>query len=133
MREVIKICLKYLIIYIILISSFLLLLTVTSLIPTDIIEENVKETSELLVSQKNKFYVPLRKWNMMYDNYTDALMINTAYSIDNTKPFYSAMVARKNYIPDVTKKVYEDTTGKLKYSSKYTELDQVRRIKRYSK
>ena len=56
---------------------------------------------------------------MQFDNYTDALMINTAYSIDSSTPLYSAFVARKNYIPNVTTEVYEDVPGELKSSSKY--------------
>ena len=56
---------------------------------------------------------------MQFDNYTDALMINTAYSIDNNKPFESSFLARKNYIPNVTDDIYQDTAGELKSSSKY--------------
>ena len=56
--------------------------------------------------------------DMQFDNYTDALIINTAYSIDSQKPLYSAFVARKNYIPNITTEIYEDVPGELKSSSK---------------
>ena len=62
---------------------------------------------------------------MQFDNYTDALMINTAYSIDNNKPFESSFLARKNYIPNVTDDIYQDTAGELKSSSKYNYHNEV--------
>lgn len=63
--------------------------------------------------------------DMQFDNYTDALMINTAYSIDSQKPLYSAFVARKNYIPNITTEIYEDVPGELKSSSKYSRHNEV--------
>ena len=92
-------------------------------------KSNVKETSEILTNQTNSNMVKVRDWSIMFDNYTDALMINTAYSIDNKAPFYSAMVARKNYIPEVTRITEPDTVKGVGYSSRYERLDQVRRIK----
>ncbi len=52
-------------------------------------------------------------------------MINTAYSIDNKTPLYSALTAKKDYIPNVTKIIYKDTVGELHSSSKYKEHDEV--------
>ena len=129
MKKFGKVILKYSITYISIIAIFLLSLTIVSLIPSSAIEKNVKETSEILKEQNNHYMVRVRRWNMMFDNFTDSLMINTAYSIDSKDAFYSAMVARKNYIPGVTKIIYPDRTGGLGSSSKYDELDQVRRIK----
>ena len=129
MKKLGKVMLKYSIIYISIIAIFLLSLTIVSLIPSSTIEENVKETSEILNEQNNHYMIHVRNWNIMFDNFTDSLMINTAYSIDSKDAFYSAMVARKNYIPGVTKIIYPDTTGELKSSSKYNDLNQVRRIK----
>ncbi len=129
MKKIGKITLKYIIIYLLIIMSFLLLLTVVSLIPKSSIEENVKETAQILNEQTNSYMVKVRKWEIMFDNYSDALMINTAYSIDNKEAFYSAMVARKNYIPGLTKTICPDKIGGIGYSSRYKHLDQVRRIK----
>ena len=59
------------------------------------------------------------------DNYSDALMINTAYSIDNKTPLYSAFIARKNFIPGKTEIENKDFVGELESDSKYEKLDQV--------
>lgn len=122
---------KYIIIYIILISSFVGLLTLTSSFSSEKMYENVKESSKVLLSEGNrkKIYIPYRQHLMEFDNYTDALMINTAYSIDDSTPLYSSFVARKNYIPGVTTEIYEDAVGELKSSSKYKYHDEVGELK----
>lgn len=125
MKEVLIKGLKYLLIYLILIVVFLISLMLTSLIPSSIMHDNVKATAETLNEQTNQYFLKIRYVPVKFDNYTDALMINTAYSIDNINPFYSAMVARKNYIPGKTKIITEDTSGELNSSSKYDKLDQV--------
>lgn len=123
---------KYLATFIVLIILFILLLTLASVFPSSWIEKNVRKSSETLVEEGNmKIYFSISHCHfMMFDNYSDALMINTAYSIDNNKPFESAFLARKNYIPGVTKKVIQDFVGDLaSNSNKYDELDQVDELK----
>lgn len=112
---------RYLIIFILLICSFMALLTITSCISSKSMFNNVEESSQLLLEEGNRkiIYIPYRRTKMEFDNYTDALMINTAYSIDSRKPLFSAFMARKNFIPDVTTEVYQDQAGELKSSSKY--------------
>lgn len=121
MKEKSKSLFKYIMTFIITISAFMLLLTAASSIPSRYIYENVKKSSEILLNEGNRkiIYIPYRCGNMQFDNYTDALMINTAYSIDTTKPLFSAFIARKNYIPNVTTEVYQDQPGELRSSSKY--------------
>ena len=51
--------------------------------------------------------------------FTNALMLNTAYSIDSEHPIESFLVARKNYIPGVTKIIYEKTPKDLQSAAKY--------------
>lgn len=126
MKKIGKTVLKYIIIYISMLILFLLLLTSASLIPSNKIKENVEETTKILNEQTNANMIPIRGWSIGFDNYTDALMINTAYSIDSKAPFYSAMVARKNYIPGATQITFADRTGDVGRASKYPyELDQV--------
>lgn len=127
MKNKIKSLLKYIITFFVLILSFSVLLTIVSLIPKSAIENKTVESAEILTKQTNRLMVkiPSKRLYMMFDNFTDALMINTAYSIDNETPFYSAMVARKNYLKGITTTIFEDTKGELKSSSKYKELDQV--------
>lgn len=128
-KENVKKCfkglIKYTLTFLSLILVFIMLLTVTSLIPSKAMAENVKESGEILSQQTNRWYIPVREFYLLFDNFTDSLMINTAYSIDNSRPFYSCMFARKNFIPEKTKVIYEDTYGELKSASKYLELDQV--------
>ena len=117
--------LKYIVTFILMIVVFCVLLTITSLIPREALTKKVKESSTILCNQGNSLIIFIDGRPTKFDNYTDSLMINTAYSIDNTTPFYSSMVARKNYIKGKTEIVYPDTTGELKSSSKYKALNQV--------
>ena len=116
-----NVLLKYIGVFLILIIIFITTLTISSTFSSKNIYENVKESSEVLLKEGNRklIYIPYRQIEMQFDNYTDALMINTAYSIDSKTPLYSAFVARKNYIPEVTTNVFEDAVGELKSSSKY--------------
>ena len=116
---------KYIIAFIILILFFVTALTLVSTFPSAWIEKNVKESSETLIKEGNKkVYLSLSHFQYLeFDNYTDALMINTAYSIDNKTPLYSIFVAKKNYIPGVTKNVIKDFVGDLlSNADKYDEL-----------
>lgn len=119
--------LKYLLVFIIMIICFCVTLTLTSLIPKEYITNKVSESSKILNSETNRLFIQIKSKNlyMMFDNYSDSLMINTAYSINNKTPFYSVMMARKNYIDGKTEIIYPDSTGELKSASKYSELDQV--------
>lgn len=104
--------LKYVITFIILIISFNLLLLLGSLFPSSWIEENVKESSKTLLVEGNLPYFKLNP-NITNNNYTDAIMINACYSIDNTDPFFSYMSVRKNYKSGLTTRQLEDTKGEL--------------------
>lgn len=103
--------LKYISIYIIVIMIFLLSLTVVALIPTQLVKKNVEESAKIL-NEEEEYYVKkyLRKM-LLYDNYTDAIMINNAYSMDSSDPLYSALVVRRNYIPGITVKTLPEETG----------------------
>ena len=118
---------KCIIAFFIMIILFCSTLTLSSLIPKKCIEEKVSESAKILEEQTDRLYIPihLKSIYMLYDNFTDALMINTAFSIDSKTPFYSAIVARKNYIEGTTKKIYPDTIGELKSSSKHEDFTQV--------
>lgn len=121
---------KYALTFCTLIIIVILLLTLACLIPSRSLKENVKKSSEVLVEEGNrKNYFSIASFsNHQFDNFTDALLINMAYSVDNEKPMYSAFIGRKNYIKDITEKVTEDFVGDLKSSSKYTRLDQVHEL-----
>lgn len=103
---------KYGIIFLILIFIFNFLLFISSLFPSEMISENVKESSKIL-SKEGNLYQVFKYSNVENNNYTDALMINEAYSIDNTNPIYSYMAARKNYEKGLTRKSMKDTQEEL--------------------
>ena len=94
----------------------IMLLTLSCMIPQKYLEEHTKETASILNKESNVLPVKIAYKNLrlMFNNYTDALMVNTAYSIDSKTSFYSAMVARKNYIPDITQTVYPDVVRRIK-------------------
>ena len=88
------------------------MLLLGSLFPSSLIEKNVKESSEILLREGN-YYQISKFFGTENDNYTDAIMINEAYSIDNSNPFYSYMSARKNYKKSQTMQELPDTKGEL--------------------
>ena len=123
--------LKYTCTIILLILIYVGTLYITSLIPQTALKTKVSESAEILAKQGNNFFIRIPNKNryIKFDNYTDALMINTAYSIDSKEPLISSLVCRKNYIPGTTKIEYKDTVSELKSASKYPDLDQVGELK----
>lgn len=103
---------KYGIVFVILIFIFNFLLFISSLFPSEIIRENVKESSEVL-SEEGNLYLISEYFDVENNNYTDALIINEAYSIDNTDPIYSYMAVRKNYNKAITRNQMKDTAEEL--------------------
>ncbi|MDO5557590.1 MAG: hypothetical protein Q4G05_05075 [Clostridia bacterium] len=120
-KGILKNILKGVLVFILVIIAFISLLYLTSLIPTKYLEKNVKESANILLNESNrkKVYIPYKNITMQFDNYTDALMINTAYSIDTSTPLYSVFTAKKNYIPNITKTIQQDSVSELKSASKY--------------
>lgn len=119
--------LKYTCTIILLILVYFGTLYITSLIPQSVLKTKVSQSAKILLKQGNNFFIKIANKNMYikFDNYTDALMINTAYSIDSKEPLISSLVCRKNYIPGITKIEYQDTVSELKSASKYPNLNQV--------
>lgn len=124
--KILKICM-FVLIYIVLITIFLVTLFATSCFPNENIKDKVEASSKTLSHEGNvnMQYILHRGQRIMFDNFTDALMINNAYSIDNENPLESAMLVRKNYIKGVTKEVHTDTTGELESPKKYDGYDPV--------
>ena len=118
---------KYILVFLVILLGFICLLIISSSFPSSLIKKNVKKSSELLRLEGNRkeCFIFDKFQIQTFDNYSDCLMINTAYSIDNKTPLYSALTAKKDYIPNVTKIIYKDTVGELHSSSKYKEHDEV--------
>lgn len=117
--KIIKNVALYILITILLIVTYMTLLQITSLIPSTAMKDNVIKSSETLQKQGEKAFYDLKYKTECIFTFTDALMINTAYSIDNKNPFESFMLARKNYIPGQTKIVYGDSSGNLGANENY--------------
>lgn len=95
------------------------LMTLSSLIPSSALENNVKKSSEILANIGEKEIYDLKYKEENIFTFTDALMINTAYSIDYRHPMESFLLARKNYIPGQTKIFYKDSQYNLGANEKY--------------
>lgn len=108
-RDALKEIMKYSLAFVIVIAIFIVTLIVSSLFPRDWIQTNSEESTAILAKEGNPNYV----LNIKLDNYTDALMVNTAYSIDPSRPLESALLARKNYVPEREQAVYQDKNGGL--------------------
>ena len=110
---------KYILIFVILLGIYFAIMTLTSLIPSGMLENNVRESSETLVQEGEKVTFDLKYKEENIFTFTDALMINTAYSIDNNHPIESFILARKNYIPGQTTKFYPDGQYNLGANENY--------------
>lgn len=117
--KILKGLIRYILVFIILIGIYFALLTLSSLIPSSALEKNVRSSSEILIEEGERVTFDLGYKEENIFTFTDALMINTAYSVDNTHPIESSILARKNYIPGQTKEVYPDGQYNLGANEKY--------------
>lgn len=127
MVKKLKPILKYICTFMILIFIYVVLGGVTSAIPRSLIEENSKKSAQYLLGEKQcadiKIKDTLYKKEYIF-NYTNALMLNTAYSIEPTKPLESFMLARKNYLPEITERFNQDTQYGLVSASNWNYQNQ---------
>ncbi len=107
---IIKSIIKYISIFIALIACYNGLMYAVCKIPSSMMKSTVEKSAEILRGQGIRYRFAFYAYN---DNETDALMVNNAYSIDSEKPFDSYMWARKNYNPEITKEVQDETQGEL--------------------
>ena len=107
--------LRYLLAFVGILVTFNLLLTVTSLFPSSLIEDSIQESAEILMQEGNDYRLS-EIFAVSNNNFTDSIILNAAYSIDNENPIYSYMVARKNYKKGLTIKELEDSKGEYLYS-----------------
>lgn len=118
---------KYLLVFVTILLVLFGLLLITCSFPSSAIKNNIEDSLKTLKKEGNrKVCFIINKFQFQeFDNYSDSLMINTAYSIDNKNPLYSAFTAKKNYVPGITKKIFKDEIGELKSSSKNDIHDEV--------
>ena len=101
-KNVLKYVSRYLIILIIALCAFL----AVTLIPTRYIEKSV--ISSVNSQLESRYKVQILNKCVVFDTYTDALMLSTAYSLDNKNPFESMLACRSNYISGYTTDVSLD-------------------------
>lgn len=78
--------------YFILLTIFLITLILSCLIPSSMLKQNIGKTLITLKKEGTypSFGLPWRQ--IVLDNFTDTLMLNTAYSINSNNPIKSALV-----------------------------------------
>ncbi len=125
MRTIAINCLKYIGVFVLLVLIFNLLLYVSCLFDSQLLRENVFESTHILLEQGiDKDVLPLL-W-VKNDNVADAVCINEAYAIDCRHPFESYMKARKNYNPKLTKFEVREYIGEAMLAVYFTEFKQNR-------
>lgn len=100
---------KYGLVITLLLLIYMILLIVTNMIPSNILEKNIKESADTLVKQGELRKIDLKYKEEYIFNFSDALMLNMAYSVDSKKPFDAMLLSRKDYISGVTEE--ENTTA----------------------
>ena len=120
----IKTIVKYILTFLITMLILIALLFLSSLIPSKYLQENIKASSEILIGEGERIVIdaPLGKASLFY--FTDALMINTAYSIDSNHPYKSMMLDRKNYIPGQTLNEHEEIEKHVGTSPNYVDKNE---------
>ena len=110
------------------IATFLLLIIIYNLLlysiclfPSELVYDNCLKSAKQMQAEGGftNTITPLTN----FDNYTDILIINESYSIDNTDPLESYLKVRKNYNKEYTKVVLPDKNGELRayFDDKYDE------------
>ena len=122
--DTLKTILKYVVSFIVLLIIFFGSLTITSLIPSSNLKNNVIKTSEIYKEEGEKKIAKVFGKEETIFIFTDALMVNTAYSIDSEHPIESFVLARKNYIPGQTQVVHEDSQYNLGASKNYKDANE---------
>ena len=110
MKKIMLSIFKYLGIFLLVIGIFNLCLYLACLIPSSSLEENVRESADIL-GEQGMDYLISKIFRIVNNNCTDSVIINESYSIDNEHPYISYMKARKNYQKDVTINEIEDIPG----------------------
>lgn len=97
----IKKCVKYIISFICMIIIFFSALYITALIPREAVHEQISKSAEILNKESGSFYYYVNGRNIQIDNYTDAIMLNNIYSIDENNIVESIIKCRRNYLPNI--------------------------------
>lgn len=106
---------SYIITFTITAMILIIILIISCTFPSTLIKNNVLESSRIIKTETWERQIG----NIYADNFTEELMVNIAYSIDSKNPFYSSIVARRNYLPGITTNVYPDSLQDLEMATNY--------------
>ncbi len=83
---------KFITTYFVLVSVFLITVIAACTIPSSLLKQNIGKTLNTLKKEGSypSFGIPWRQ--IVLDNFTDTLMLNTVYSVDSKNPLKSALV-----------------------------------------
>jgi len=110
-------------IFFVCICSYLILLTLINLIPTELLLSNLKKSSETLINENEKQYVLLPHKAEMLFYYSDTIILNMIASVDSSHPFESGMLSRKSYLPNQEQEHRTTPTVSIPADRKYLEPD----------
>ena len=96
MKKILYNIIHYILIFVFVFLICNILLYISCIFNSKYIYKNVKSSYNILNKQGLIYFIN-KKIDLANDNYTDALIINEMYSIDNKSPFESYLKARKNY------------------------------------
>ena len=116
-----KTVLKYVFIFIVTMIILVGLLFLSSLIPSSSLQQNIKESSEFLNNYGEKEQIKALGKEETLFLFTDAIMLNIAYSIDSTHPYEAMLLDRKNYIPGQMQNFHGEIEKHIGTSPNYTD------------
>ena len=102
--------LKYLLTFISIIIVFNILLLLSSLIPSKMLDNKIKESASILNEEQTR-YLYSEPFGVFINTSADAVATNVIYSIDSNSPYESYMKARKNYRPEFTLVEQKESNG----------------------
>lgn len=82
---------KFSIIYVSLVTFFFLSLVLVSLIPSDLVRNNIKQSVPLFIEEGDYPRVAGKHKINQLDNYADSVMLNIIYNIDENRPVESVL------------------------------------------
>lgn len=95
--------LQYVKVFLILIACYILFSLLSCMIPNKIIHKNIERSANKLEREGDYPNVVNPRKEFRLDNFTDAMIINQIYSIDNKHPFESFLLVKHQVGPDMSK------------------------------
>lgn len=118
-ENILMLLLKYSLLLVILLSVYMLSMIFVSIIPSGLLTEHVKQSSEVMVEEGERKHINLGYKTEDIFVFTDALMLNITYSANPIDPLASAMLGRKNFIPGQTTVIHMDSQYNLGACDEY--------------